>query len=60
MTVLDLLVVFLVTHPLVALASNNKVFGSSRWSGLGSVARIGAERKKAAVTGRPVSTSKGA
>ena len=41
-TVLDLLVVFLVTHPLVALASNNRVFSSPAWSGLGSVARIGA------------------
>ncbi len=49
-TVLDLLVVFLVTHPLVAMASNSKVFGSPAWSGLGSVARIGAERKRAAAT----------
>ncbi|MBW0099491.1 protein translocase subunit SecD, partial [Pseudonocardia sp. KRD-184] len=60
-TVLDLVVVFLVTHPLVALASNNKVFGSSKFSGLGSAARMGAERKKAAaVSARPVSTTKGA
>lgn len=43
-TVLDLVVVFLVTHPLVALASNSRVFGSPALSGLGSVARIGAER----------------
>jgi preprotein translocase subunit SecD len=47
-TVLDLLVVFLVTHPLVALASNNRVFGSPSLSGLGSVARIGAARRRAA------------
>jgi preprotein translocase subunit SecD len=47
-TVLDLIVVFLVTHPLVALASNSRVFGSPALSGLGSVARIGADRKKAA------------
>ncbi|MGI9002009.1 MAG: protein translocase subunit SecD [Pseudonocardia sp.] len=47
-TVLDLLVVFLVTHPLVALAANSRVFGSPALSGLGSVARIGAERKRAA------------
>jgi preprotein translocase subunit SecD len=46
-TVLDLLVVFLVTHPLVAMASHSKVFSSPAWSGLGSVARIGAERKRA-------------
>ncbi|MBW0119332.1 protein translocase subunit SecD, partial [Pseudonocardia abyssalis] len=61
-TVLDLVVVFLVTHPLVALASNNKVFGSSKFSGLGSAARMGAEHKKAtaAASGRRVSTTKGA
>ena len=50
-TVLDLLVVFLVTHPLVSLAANNRVFGSPAWSGLGSVARIGAARRTAAVKG---------
>jgi preprotein translocase subunit SecD len=47
-TVLDLLVVFLVTHPLVALASNNRVFGSPSLSGLGAVARLGAARRRAA------------
>ncbi|GEL23999.1 protein translocase subunit SecD [Pseudonocardia sulfidoxydans NBRC 16205] len=49
-TVLDLLVVFLVTHPLVALASNSKVFSSPALSGLGSVAKLGAERRRAAAT----------
>ncbi|MGD9987982.1 protein translocase subunit SecD [Pseudonocardia sp.] len=49
-TVLDLLVVFLVTHPLVALASNSKIFSSPALSGLGSVAKIGAERRRAAAT----------
>ncbi len=34
-TVLDLVVVFLVTHPLVALASNSRVFSSPTLSGLG-------------------------
>lgn len=47
-TVLDLLVVFLVTHPLVSLAANSRIFASPAWSGLGSVARVGAERKRAA------------
>jgi preprotein translocase subunit SecD len=47
-TVLDLVVVFLVTHPLVSLASNNRVFGSPSMSGLGSVARIAAARRTAA------------
>jgi preprotein translocase subunit SecD len=50
-TVLDLLVVFLVTHPLVALASNSRVFGSPSMSGLGSVARLGAARRATAVKG---------
>ncbi|SDF11806.1 protein translocase subunit SecD [Pseudonocardia oroxyli] len=45
-TVLDLVVVFLVTHPLVALASNSKIFSSPALSGLGSVARIGAQRRR--------------
>jgi preprotein translocase subunit SecD len=37
-TVLDLVVVFLVTHPLLALASNSRLFESPAWSGLGRVA----------------------
>jgi len=51
-TVLDLLVVFLVTHPLVALAANSRIFGSPSLSGLGAVARLGAERRQAAVVRR--------
>lgn len=47
-TVLDLVVVFMVTHPLVALASNSRVFGSRSMSGLGTVARMGAQQKRAA------------
>jgi preprotein translocase subunit SecD len=45
-TVLDLTVVFLVTHPLVALASNSRVFGSPALSGLGAVARIGEQQRR--------------
>jgi preprotein translocase subunit SecD len=56
-TVLDLVVVFLVTHPLVALASNSRVFGSPALSGLGAVAKIGADRKRAATA---AGASKGA
>jgi len=56
-TVLDLVVVFLVTHPLVALASNSRVFSSPALSGLGSVARIGTENKRAAAA---AGASKGA
>jgi preprotein translocase subunit SecD len=47
-TILDLVVVFLVTHPLVALASNSRLFSSPAWSGLGAVARIGAQKRRAA------------
>jgi preprotein translocase subunit SecD len=47
-TILDLVVVFLVTHPLVALAANSRLFSSPTWSGLGAVARIGAQRRRAA------------
>ena len=50
-TVLDLVVVFLVTHPLVALAANSRVFGSPSMSGLGSVARLGAVRRTAPAKG---------
>jgi preprotein translocase subunit SecD len=48
-TILDLVVVFLVTHPLVALAANSRLFSSPTWSGLGAVARIGAMRRRASV-----------
>jgi preprotein translocase subunit SecD len=36
-TILDLVVVFLFTHPLVSLLSRSATFGSARFSGLGSV-----------------------
>ncbi len=44
-TILDLVVVFLVTHPLVALTSKADLFSHPVWSGLGSVARAGQERR---------------
>jgi preprotein translocase subunit SecD len=43
-TVLDLIVVFLFTHPLLAVMSRWKSFGSSRLSGLGRVDRRGSTR----------------
>ncbi|WP_433869437.1 protein translocase subunit SecD [Saccharopolyspora sp. CA-218241] len=53
-TVLDLVVVFLVTHPLVAMASKNKFLSKPSVSGLGAVQRIG-DRARAARrrTGQP-------
>jgi preprotein translocase subunit SecD len=47
-TVLDLVVVFLVTHPLVHLAAGSKLFQSPTWSGLGGVAKAGAQQRAAA------------
>lgn len=44
-TVLDLIVVFLVTHPLVALVSKSKSLSNPKLTGLGSAARTGANRK---------------
>jgi preprotein translocase subunit SecD len=36
-TILDLVIVFLFTHPLVSVASRSRTFSSPRWSGLGAV-----------------------
>lgn len=44
-TVLDLVVVYLVTHPLVALAAGSKVFASPQLSGLGGVAAAGRRQR---------------
>jgi preprotein translocase subunit SecD len=46
-TILDLVVVYLVTHPLVALASGSRIFNSARFSGLGAVAAAGARQRAA-------------
>ncbi len=47
-TVLDLVVVFLVTHPLVSLAADARAFRSPKLSGLGAVAAAGARHRAAA------------
>jgi preprotein translocase subunit SecD len=49
-TVLDLIVVFFVTHPLVALASRSKFLSKPSMSGLGSVQRQASERRSAGRT----------
>ena len=41
-TILDLVIVFLFTHPLVYVASRNATFSSPRLSGLGAVQRVAA------------------
>ncbi|MGQ0837458.1 protein translocase subunit SecD [Actinokineospora sp.] len=48
-TVLDLIVVFLVTHPLVALGSKTKLLSNSKLSGLGGVQRSAATQRAARV-----------
>ncbi len=54
-TILDLVIVFLVTHPLVVLASRSKLLSKPSMSGLGAVQRAGVEMRAAAAT--PVATS---
>jgi preprotein translocase subunit SecD len=53
-TVLDLVVVYLVTHPLVAMVSTSKnaFLSNPRHLGLGAVQQLGSQRKKSAPVGR--------
>lgn len=46
-TVLDLVVVFLVTHPLVAMASHSRLLAQPGLSGLGAAQRAGADSRSA-------------
>ncbi|HEV3358847.1 MAG TPA: protein translocase subunit SecD [Pseudonocardiaceae bacterium] len=55
-TILDLLIVFLVTHPLVVFASRSKLLSKPSMSGLGAVQRAGVEMRAAAAAA-PVATS---
>lgn len=49
-TVLDLVVVFLVTHPLLAMASHSRLLSQPSLSGLGAAQRAGAESRSALAT----------
>jgi len=51
-TILDLLIVFLVTHPLVALASRSKFLSKPSMSGLGAVQRAGARLRASAAAAK--------
>ncbi|HWL99267.1 MAG TPA: protein translocase subunit SecD [Nocardioidaceae bacterium] len=53
-TVLDLVVVFFVTHPLVVMASKSKLLSSPRFSGLGAVQRLASDRRTRTGTGPAV------
>jgi preprotein translocase subunit SecD len=55
-TILDLVIVFLFTHPLVTLFARNKAFMSPRVSGLGSVQKIAAQRAAAERAAAPART----
>jgi preprotein translocase subunit SecD len=51
-TILDLVVVFLFTHPLISLLSRSKAFGSARFTGLDSV-RVGGVAGEVATPAEP-------
>ena len=55
-TILDLVIVFLFTHPVVTLFARNKAFMSPRISGLGSVQRVAAQRAAAERAAAPAKT----
>jgi preprotein translocase subunit SecD len=59
-TVLDLVIVFLFTHPIVALASRSKAFMSPRMSGLGAVLRVAEQRAAKAAAAAPPPTARAA
>ncbi|GAA4815407.1 protein translocase subunit SecD [Tomitella cavernea] len=48
-TILDLVVVFLVTHPLLHIASTKAWAANPRWNGLGAMSDVARERKAAAM-----------
>jgi preprotein translocase subunit SecD len=50
-TVLDLIVVFLVTHPLIVLASRSKTLSSPRFSGLGAMQQMAAAQRASTQAG---------
>jgi preprotein translocase subunit SecD len=58
-TVVDLLIVFLFTHPLVAVLSRSRSFSSPRFTGLGSLRRTPAPTPGVGVAGRPPAAASG-
>nr|WP_206037545.1 protein translocase subunit SecD [Rhodococcus sp. HNM0569] len=56
-TILDVVVVFLVTAPLVLLASRSPFWGKPSVNGLGAIQQVARERKVAAGTGAAASAS---
>jgi preprotein translocase subunit SecD len=56
-TILDLVIVFLVTHPLVVFASRSKFLSKPSMSGLGAVQRAGVEMRAAQTAAAGATTS---
>ncbi|MFE3293144.1 protein translocase subunit SecD [Rhodococcus sp. NPDC059234] len=56
-TILDVIVVFLVTHPLVHLASKSEFWSRPSVNGLGAVQQVARERKTAAATSRTAASA---
>ena len=56
-TILDLVIVFLVTHPLVVFASRSKFLSKPSMSGLGAVQRAGVEMRAAQAAAGPVAST---
>jgi preprotein translocase subunit SecD len=56
-TILDLVIVFLVTHPLVVIASRSKFLSKPSMSGLGAVQRAGVEMRAAQAATAGAATS---
>jgi preprotein translocase subunit SecD len=52
-TILDLVVVFLFTHPMVSLLSRSSAFGSSRFTGLNALRGAGVASDKETEVARP-------
>ncbi len=59
-TILDLVIVFLFTHPIVTLAARSRTFMSPRISGLGAVQRVAAQRAAAAAAAAPPASARAA
>jgi preprotein translocase subunit SecD len=59
-TILDLVIVFLFTHPLVYVASRSATFSSPRFSGLGAVQQVAAAHATAGAAPSSAAASRAA
>ncbi|MGB3302268.1 protein translocase subunit SecD [Gordonia sp. (in: high G+C Gram-positive bacteria)] len=56
-TLIDIVIVFMVTHPMVVLASRNKFLSRPQINGLGAVSEVARARRKTAVTAQSESAA---